>query len=223
MKKNIIQVQNISKHFYQGETKISVFDNFSLDIVHAETVAIVGPSGSGKTTLLSLLAGLEPPNKGSIYIDGRNITQMSESQLANFRSKNIGIVFQQFHLMPHLTALENVSLPLEIIGHPRASQKAKEILEKIQLDHRAYHLPSQMSGGECQRVAIARSISVEPKVIYADEPSGNLDAESAQIAIDILFNLVKESQTTLVLVTHNEQLAQRCTQRIRISDISRKL
>ncbi len=213
----MIKVQNISKKFYQAQTCIQVLKNLNLDIANSETVAIVGPSGCGKTTLLSLLAGLESPDSGEIYINNENIVEMNERQLASFRSKNIGIVFQQFHLMPHLTALENVSLPLEILGEKEASKKALEELKKIKLDRRKDHLPHQMSGGECQRVAIARACVTQPKVIFADEPSGNLDSESAKMALDLLFSLVKENKMTLILVTHNKILAQRCDRQIYIS------
>ncbi len=212
----MIQVQNIHKNFQQALRTIEVLKNISFKVDTTKSLAIVGPSGSGKTTLLSLLAGLEKPDSGNIQIDSQNITQMNESELVQFRSNNIGIVFQQYHLMPHLTALENVSLPLEITRKKKYIQKAKEQLAKVGMDHRFNHLPSQMSGGECQRVAIARASVTHPRILLADEPSGNLDALSGKKAMEALFSLAKE--TTLILVTHNMDLANKCEEKIQISN-----
>ncbi|MDE0152030.1 MAG: ABC transporter ATP-binding protein [Bdellovibrionales bacterium] len=212
----MIQVQNIQKNFKQAFRTIEVLKNISFKVDSVKSLAIVGPSGSGKTTLLSLLAGLEKPDSGNIQIADHNITKMNEEELVTFRARHIGIVFQQYHLMPHLTALENVSLPLEIARKKDYLQKAKEQLAKVGMDHRFNHLPSQMSGGECQRVAIARASITHPSVLLADEPSGNLDALSGQKAMDTLFALAKE--TTLILVTHNMDLANRCDEKMQISN-----
>lgn len=212
----MIQVQNIQKNFKQALRTIEVLKNISFKVDSVKSLAIVGPSGSGKTTLLSLLAGLEKPDSGNIQIADYNITKMSEAELVKFRARHIGIVFQQYHLMPHLTALENVSLPLEIAHKKNYLQKAKEQLAKVGMDHRFNHLPSQMSGGECQRVAIARASITHPSVLLADEPSGNLDALSGQKAMDTLFALAKE--TTLILVTHNMDLANKCDEKMQISN-----
>ena len=211
----MIQVQNLNKNFKQASRRIAVLKNISFTVETAQSLAIVGPSGSGKTTLLSLLAGLEKPDSGTIQIFHQNITQMSETDLVQFRRQNIGIVFQQYHLMPRLTALENVCLPLEIAGQKNGIQKAKEQLAKVGMDHRLNHLPSQMSGGECQRTAIARAGVTRPRILLADEPSGNLDAVSGKKAMDALFSLAKE--TTLILVTHNMKLAENCRKKIQIS------
>ena len=206
----MITVQNICKTFHQAGKKIPVLQNINFTLNEAKTMAVAGPSGCGKTTLLSILAGLDFPDSGDVLIDGKSIVTMNDSELLQFRAKNIGIVFQQFHLMPHLTALENVSLPLEILKTPKASAKAKEQLESVGLSHRFDHFPSQMSGGECQRTAIARAVITRPKLLLADEPSGNLDQSSAQPAMDLLFSLSSLYKTTLILVTHNTALAKRC-------------
>lgn len=212
----MIQVQNIQKNFKQALRTIEVLKDISFKVSSAKSLAVVGPSGSGKTTLLSLLAGLEKPDSGNIQIADQNITTMNEAELTKFRSNHIGIVFQQYHLMPHLTALENVSLPLEIARQKNYTQKAKDQLAKVGMDHRFNHLPSQMSGGECQRAAIARASITRPSILLADEPSGNLDALSGQKAMDTLFALAKE--TTLILVTHNMNLADRCDEKMQISN-----
>lgn len=213
----MLHVENLSKSFKQGDSKISALENINFDISRSETVAIVGPSGSGKTTLLSLLAGLEAPTDGIINIADTNLVALSEYELSQFRAQHIGIVFQQFHLMPHLTAIENVSLPLEIANDPEAEKKAQRQLELVGLGERLHHLPSQLSGGECQRVAIARASIIEPSILLADEPSGNLDHESGEKVMNLLFSLVKEKQMTLILVTHDLDLAKRCDRQIRIS------
>lgn len=213
----MIKVSNISKSFYQGSNHIHLFKDFNLHVKEGETLALVGPSGSGKTTLLSLLAGLEYPDAGQIEINNKDITQMSESEITYFRARNMSIVFQHFYLMPHLTALENVMLPLEILQYKDSVKRAKEILNEIQLGNRLHHLPSQLSGGEQQRVAIARASVTKPKVIFADEPTGNLDIQSSKTAMDMLFYLVERNKMTLILVTHNEKLAKRCQRQIDIT------
>jgi putative ABC transport system ATP-binding protein len=180
------------------------------EIKSGEIVAVVGQSGSGKSTLLSLLAGLDRPEEGHIIIRGQDIVSLSEQQMTSFRAKNIGIVFQHFHLMPHLTALENVMLPLEILGEEQIEARAREILGLMGLGHREEHFPSQLSGGESQRVAIARALVVQPQFLLADEPSGSLDSETGEKVMDVFFDVVRQKKMTTVLVTHSEPLARRC-------------
>lgn len=211
-----LQIENLSRRFYQGQTEISALDNVSFSVSPGESLAITGPSGSGKTTLLSLMAGLESPSAGKIIFGDTDISQLSERERTDFRAANIGIVFQQFHLMPHLTALENVCLPLEILGKPFAQSQALEILKNVGLSERAHHLPHQMSGGECQRVAIARAMVHKPPFIFADEPSGNLDTSNGQKVMDLLFSLISEQKRTLILITHDQQLAERCDHQIHL-------
>ncbi len=208
----MIEIKNISKEFVQLQKKISVLKNISLNIKSGKKTAIVGPSGSGKTTLLSLIAGLEKPTSGVIDIDGICTTDLSERELALFRANNMGIVFQQFHLMPHLTALENVCLPLDILNRENVLDQAHNVLDQVGLFKRQKHLPSQLSGGECQRVAIARALVTKPKIILADEPSGNLDTVTGKNVMDLLFSLVETNKTSLVLVTHDLNLAKICDQ-----------
>ncbi len=213
----MLQIEGLFKSFQQAETKIPALEDVNFSIDRSETVAIVGPSGGGKTTLLSMLAGLEPPSSGSIKINNTDLVALSEYELSQFRARHIGIVFQQFHLMPHLTALENVSLPLEIAHDPGAGKKAASQLSLVGLENRLHHLPSQLSGGECQRVAIARASIIEPSILLADEPSGNLDHESGEKVMSLLFSLVQEKQMTLILVTHDLDLAKRCKRQIHLS------
>jgi putative ABC transport system ATP-binding protein len=213
----MLQMINISKSFQQGDQLIQVLHEFKLDLKTGETLALLGPSGSGKSTLLSLVAGLDRPDAGSIMIDHQHLNQMNEEQLTAFRAANIGIIFQQFHLFSHLTALENVMLPLEILNQPQAAEKAKDTLKKVGLIHRLEHFPHQMSGGENQRIAIARALVIKPRILLADEPSGSLDQKTGEQVMDILFDLVKKEKITLVLVTHNELLAKRCQKHIHLS------
>ena len=209
----ILNVSNLEKTFSSGSKKITVLHNISFDIEEGETFSIVGPSGSGKTTLLGLCAGLDQADSGSIDLCGTGMNSLTEDERAILRNKNIGFVFQDFQLLPTLTALENVAVPLELQGAKNASKIGKELLEKVGLGDRFHHYPSQLSGGEQQRVAVARAFSNTPSVLFADEPTGNLDAETGEKIIDLLFNLNKESGTTLVIVTHDLELAQK-TQRI---------
>lgn len=206
----ILDVKHLSKDFMQGTTRISAVKNISFSMNEKETLAIVGPSGSGKTTLLCLLSGLEQPTQGSIDVQGQCLTSMTERELSAFRAKNMGIVFQQFHLMPHLTAEENVRLPLEISGQKRVQEKTHQALENVDLLNRKNHMPHELSGGENQRVAIARAIVVQPKILFADEPSGNLDTATGIKIMDLLFSLVQDHSMTMILVTHDEKLASRC-------------
>jgi putative ABC transport system ATP-binding protein len=213
-----IDVRNLTKTFIQGETPIEVLRGIDLQLAVGETLAILGQSGSGKSTLLSLLAGLDHPTQGSIHINGQNMSTMSEEHLAAFRARSLGIVFQQFHLMAHLTALENVMLPLELAKDPKALEKGRDALEKVALGSRQSHFPSQLSGGERQRVAIARAFVVGPRLLLADEPSGNLDQRTGLQVVQLLFDLVDRLKTTLILVTHNEELAQRCHRQVHLVD-----
>lgn len=212
----ILDVSRIGKSFQQGEVSIRALSDVSLQLEKARSLAVVGPSGSGKTTLLSLLAGLEPVDQGTIHVMGQNFSKLSEKQMTDFRARNIGIVFQQFYLMPHLTALENVCLPLEILRMDRAEERAETFLEQVGLKDRLHHLPNQLSGGECQRVAIARAAVTSPPLILADEPSGNLDTATGEKVMDILFDLVSKQSMGLVLVTHDSRLASRCHSQIHL-------
>ena len=216
----ILQVDAVSKTFSTSSQSepVKVLQGLNLDVRQGETIAIIGESGSGKSTLLSLLAGLDKPTSGSIQLNGKDISQLSENELAKFRAMSIGIVFQQFHLMSHLTALENVSLPLELVKEKNALERSTEALEKVGLVHRMDHFPHQLSGGECQRVAIARAMVVQPKLLLADEPTGNLDTRTGDNITDLFFDLVKERQMTLILVTHNEKLAARCQKSLQLAD-----
>lgn len=205
-----IQFENVSKHYTQGAERITALDNVSFKVPSGSSLAVIGHSGSGKTTLLSLLAGLDFSEDGVIRIGDTQVSSLSDSQFTHFRSLYMGIVFQQYHLMPHLTALENVLLPLQINRIPQARECAQEILKQVGLEKRVHHLPAQMSGGENQRVAIARAMVHAPKVLLADEPSGSLDLKNGEMVMDLLFQLSEDAKTTLVLVTHDTDLAQRC-------------
>lgn len=203
-----ISIENVNKSFIQGKNTIHILKDISLNVEAGEVVALLGKSGSGKTTLLSMLGGLEKPDTGNITIDTTNLYHKSESQLCDWRAQNIGIVFQQFHLIAHLTAKENVSLPLEILNK-EADAEAEMWLDKVGLKERMNHYPTMLSGGEQQRVAIARAMVTKPNLILADEPSGNLDVETGKKVMDLLFEIVKQNKTTMVLVTHDEELAKR--------------
>ncbi|NOT78945.1 MAG: ABC transporter ATP-binding protein [Bacteriovoracaceae bacterium] len=210
-----IEVKGINKHFTQGKNSIQVLTDVSLEVKSGETIALLGKSGSGKTTMLSLLAGLDHPDSGFIVVDNEDISQLSEEKLCDYRAKKLGIVFQQFHLIPHLTALENVLLSFEINGSSDKTT-AMNWLEMVGLKDRANHYPSMLSGGEQQRVAIARALAYGPPLLLADEPTGNLDAETGKVVIDILFKIVREKKTTMILVTHDEELASRADRIIRL-------
>lgn len=212
----ILQVKNICKHFDQGKATIKAIDNISFELKEKQSLAIVGPSGSGKTSLLSLVAGIDRPTLGEIVLSGVNLNSLNEKQLTEFRARHIGIVFQQFYLMPYLTALENVSLPLDIQGHTQSADSATAYLDKVGLGDRLHHFPHQLSGGECQRVAIARASVVQPKILLADEPSGNLDTNTGAKVMDLLFDMVKQNGMTLLLITHDPSLAQRCSQQLHL-------
>jgi putative ABC transport system ATP-binding protein len=214
----ILEVDGVHKAFASPAGTIEVLRGVNLHVAGGETVAIVGESGSGKSTLLSLLAGLDVPTQGSVRLDGSDLGALTEAELARFRARRLGIVFQQFHLMSGLTALENVSLPLELQGATDADARAREVLEQVGLTQRAGHLPSRLSGGECQRVAIARALVVEPALLLADEPSGSLDEVTGDAVDRLLFELVERRGTTLVLVTHSDRLAAACSRCLKLTD-----
>ncbi len=212
-----ISLVGISKSYNLGNEKLKVLNDINYEFATGTTTSIVGPSGSGKTTLLSLIAGLDNPDHGTIMLGSENFGAMSESDRTKFRSRNLGIVFQRFHLIPTLTAIENVALPLEINKMDGAFDHAAAILKAVGLGTRMDHLPSELSGGECQRVAIARAMIHQPRIILADEPSGNLDTETGDLVMDLLFDLCSKNQISLILVTHNERHANRCANVLRIA------
>lgn len=206
----MIKAENLCKTVPVGDGELQILKGISLEIKRSESVAIVGASGSGKSTLLGLLAGLDDASSGAVYINGDNISTMSEDQRAQMRSDHVGFVFQSFQLLPSLTALENVMLPLELKGSGQAKEAATSFLTRVGLAERLDHYPRMMSGGEQQRVAIARAFATSPAILFADEPTGNLDTQTGANVIDLLFELNGEQETTLVLVTHEQRLAQRC-------------
>lgn len=206
---NILNVEHLEKTYKSGEKELKVLDNISFNIKEGETFAIVGPSGSGKTTLLGLCAGLDQSDKGNIDLCGTKIDSLNEDERALLRNKNIGFIFQDFQLLPTLTAIENVSVPLELQGVKKPEKIARDLLEKVGLSDRSNHYPSQLSGGEQQRVALARAFSNNPRILFADEPTGNLDTETSEKVVKLLFDLNKEAGTTLVIVTHDMDLAKR--------------
>jgi putative ABC transport system ATP-binding protein len=209
----VLQAESLSKTYRSSSQELTVLDNVSFSVNQGDTMSIIGPSGSGKTTLLGLCAGLDTPSSGIISLMGFKLNAMREDDRAYIRNQYVGFVFQNFQLLSTLTALENVMVPLELRGERNVAPKAKELLHRVGLASRMNHYPSQLSGGEQQRVAMARAFIADPKILFADEPTGNLDEENANHITDLLFGLNKELQTTLVLVTHNLELAQR-TQRI---------
>ncbi|MGY6277040.1 ABC transporter ATP-binding protein [Methylomonas sp. MgM2] len=212
----IIVTKSLAKAVQTSEGDLHILSSIDLIINRGESVAIVGESGSGKTTLLSLLAGLDTPSTGSISIAGQDITQMDEDGRALLRNALIGFVFQSFQLLPGLTALENVMLPLELAGDDSAEEVARALLRRVGLAQRLTHTPKELSGGEQQRVALARAFVTEPEILFADEPTGNLDSKTGAHIIDLLFELNQEKHTTLVLVTHDASLAARCGRMIRL-------
>ena len=214
----ILKVDQISKSYQQGNQQIKVLEQVCMQANPGEKIAILGPSGCGKSTLLSLLAGLDKPDEGTVEIAGSNLVTMSEDQRTLTRSQKLGIVFQQYHLMRNLTAVENAGLPLEILGKNDYAEQACKALDEVGLSHRLNHFPSEMSGGECQRVAIARALITRPAVVLADEPSGNLDQKTGEDVMDLLFSLCTQHRITLVLVTHNQELARRCHRALALRD-----
>ena len=213
---NIIQVNGLSKVVSTFEGELPILSDISFNVKHGESVAIVGTSGSGKSTLLSLLAGLDTASSGEITLDGEPLHKLDEEQRAALRAEKVGFVFQSFMLVQSLTALENVMLPAELAGESDAKEQALALLEKVGLSHRIDHYPSQLSGGEQQRVAIARAFIGTPKILFADEPSANLDSKNGKMVESLLFDLNQQHGTTLILVTHDEALAQKCQHIVQI-------
>ena len=212
----MIKLVYVRKSYGQGHSRVEVLKGINLNISQGETVALLGKSGSGKSTLLSLMSGLDQVDAGEVWVKDKCVNRFSESELTRFRAQNMGIVFQQFHLVSSLTALENVLLPLNLLKIPDAQERARTLIEQVGLGSRSHHLPSELSGGESQRVAIARALSIRPAVLFADEPSGNLDEETGDKVMELLFKLVRESGTTMVLVTHDQDLAKRCARIIHL-------
>jgi len=206
----MLKLQSLKKSYAQGSQTVEIFENLNFHIKEKQKIAIMGKSGSGKSTLLSLISGIIKPNSGDIILNSVSYKDLQESELNDFRATNIGFVFQNFHLVSYLNALENVMLPAKVCNIQNPKQKAIELLKSVGLSHRLDHLPSQLSGGEKQRVAIARALIHNPKIILADEPSGNLDEETGIEVMDKLFELIEKNDMTLVLVTHSKDVANRC-------------
>ncbi len=212
----ILKITGLEKTYSSGNKQLTVLQNISFDVEKGQTFSIVGPSGSGKTTLLGLCAGLDAPSAGSVALCGSNLNSLNEDQRAQLRNKEVGFIFQNFQLLPTLTALENVSVPLELQGDKSATSKGRALLEKVGLGDRVNHYPSQLSGGEQQRVALARAFANNPSILFADEPTGNLDTETGEKVIQLLFDMNKEQGTTLVIITHDMELANRTQQILKL-------
>ena len=214
----MLRATNLAKEYQSGTHRLTVLHDVSFTIEQGDFVAIVGPSGSGKTTLLGLLAGLDTPSRGTVELDGTNITTLDEDARARLRGEKVGFVFQSFQLIPTLTAIENVQVPLELRGENHVVDRASDVLRRVGLGDRLDHYPTQLSGGEQQRVAIARAFANRPRILFADEPTGNLDSETGARIVELLESLNRESQSTVVLVTHDLALARRARRIIRLSD-----
>ncbi|GAA4415090.1 ABC transporter ATP-binding protein [Nibrella viscosa] len=213
---SILRVENLTKAYQSGDRTLTVLENVSFEIQPGDTFSIVGPSGSGKTTLLGLCAGLDRATSGSVYLNKIRLDNLNEDQRAAVRNLHVGFIFQNFQLLPTLTALENVMVPLELRGEKGAKRTAQELLDRVGLAQRGHHYPTQLSGGEQQRVSLARAFANRPKILFADEPTGNLDTDTSARVVDLIFDLNRESGTTLVLVTHDLELASRTQRIIRI-------
>jgi putative ABC transport system ATP-binding protein len=214
----MIELENVSKVVTSGSEQLTILQPLDLKIPRGQFISVVGPSGSGKSTLLGLIAGLDAPTTGSIRLDSRDITRMSEDQLAELRGRLVGFIFQSFHLIPSLTAYENILTPMEIMGVSKPREKAQGLLDNVGLHDRGHHYPSQLSGGERQRVAIARAFANDPQILLADEPTGNLDSKNGGHIFELLLKLNHERQTTLLLVTHDHQLADLADRKISLRD-----
>lgn len=212
----IIQASSLTREVDTGGTRLTILQDINLEIGAGESIAVVGASGSGKSTLLGLLAGLDVPTRGTVFLDGEDIFKLDEDERAGLRGRLLGFMFQSFQLLPSLTALENVMLPLELSGAGNAREVAHSWLERVGLEKRIRHYPRQLSGGEQQRVAIARAFVTRPKMLFADEPTGNLDAATGAQIIDLMFAINREQGTTLILVTHDENLSARCSRVIKL-------
>ncbi len=213
----MIQLSNVSKVVTSGSEQLTILHSLDLIIPRGQFVSVIGPSGSGKSTLLGLIAGLDAPTSGSISLAGSDITKMSEDELAELRGRLVGFIFQSFHLIPSLTAYENILVPMEIMGVPKAGDRAQTLLDEVGLRERGHHYPSQLSGGEQQRVAIARAFANQPEILLADEPTGNLDMNNGEHIFDLLLNLNRVYGTTLLLVTHDHHLANKADRKISLS------
>jgi len=214
----MIELREVSKTVTSGDHRLTILHPLTLTVPGGQRLAILGPSGSGKSTLLGLIAGLDSPSGGAVVIDGVEITALSEDRLAKLRGEKIGFVFQSFHLIPSLTALENILVPMEIAGRRDAGARARTLLAEVGLGERGHHYPSQLSGGEQQRVAIARALSNEPKIILADEPTGNLDSNTGRTVIDLLLTINRTRGTTVIVVTHDPEIASMADARISLRD-----
>jgi putative ABC transport system ATP-binding protein len=214
----MIELRGVSKTVQSGDHPLTILHPLDYTIAAGQFVAIVGPSGSGKSTLLGLLAGLDAPSTGEVLVDGTDITRLSEDALARLRGEKIGFVFQFFHLVPSLTAVENISVPMEIAGRRDAMARARQLIGEVGLADRAHHYPSQLSGGEQQRIAIARALANDPPIVLADEPTGNLDSGTGRIILDLLLNVRRTRGATLVLVTHDQELAALADTRLLLRD-----
>jgi len=215
---NVLSVENLNKTFKSGSKKLKVIDDVSFNLETGSTLSIVGPSGSGKTTLLGLCAGLDRADSGKVELCGENLSVLNEDERALVRNKNVGFIFQNFNLMPSLTALENVMIPMELKGEKNASARAKELLNDVGLGERLNHYPVQLSGGEQQRVSIARAFSNAPKILFADEPTGNLDGKTGATIEALIFEMNKQQNTSLVMVTHDMRLAEETTHILKMNN-----
>ena len=214
----MIKLLNVTKNVRSGTDNLTILDDVSFEIPDGQFVAVTGASGSGKSTLLGLIAGLDAPTSGQIFLDDEDITTQGEDKLATIRSKKIGFVFQSFHLIPSLTAFENILIPMEILGLPDVKRRAAHLLEQVDLTNRGHHYPAELSGGEQQRVAIARAFANSPKILLADEPTGNLDSKNGQHIFDLMKNLHRQNDVTLILVTHDSMLASQAQRQIILTD-----
>ncbi len=214
----MIKIENITKKVRSGEDELVILSDVSIDIPEGEFIALTGASGSGKSTLLGLIAGLDSPTSGRIIVNGEDITAMSEDSLADIRSRSIGFIFQSFHLIPSLTAIENIMIPMEIRGDSGVRERANELLEMVGLEQRGHHYPHELSGGEQQRVAIARAFANRPAILLADEPTGNLDSKNGSHIFELMTDLHRQNNVTLVLVTHDNLLAEKAQRQIVLAD-----
>jgi putative ABC transport system ATP-binding protein len=214
----ILELKNIHLRLKSNDFEVNILNGIDLKVVKGKAVAILGASGSGKSSMMSVMNGLERQTEGSVMVAGHVLDRMNEDELAMFRRDNIGIILQAFHLIPTMTALENVAVPLELAGVSDAETKAREMLTDVGLDHRMDHYPTQLSGGEQQRVAIARAMAPEPKILFADEPTGNLDGKTCHNIIELIFRLKDKNDATLILITHDQELAEKCDEIIHIED-----
>ena len=214
----ILEAKKLKKSFTQGQQEIKVLKGLDLTVHKNETIAILGKSGSGKSTLLNLLSGLDRPESGELILLDKQFSSMNDEEVTRFRARHMGIIFQNFHLLPHFTALENIELPLQILEENKIEEKAKSLLEKVGLANRGEHRPSELSGGEKQRIAVARALSTSPDIILADEPSGSLDEKTGEEIMQLIFQLVKEQNKALILVTHDQNLANRCSRKFSLDN-----